>query len=38
MGVIIPASEISKAPLLKVEAIEGPDLEKLKSKSFQMNA
>lgn len=38
MGVVIPTSEIAKAPLLKVEALEGPEAASLKETGFQMNA
>lgn len=37
-GVVIPLSEIAKAPMLHVEAIEGPDLNALAKKEFDMNA
>lgn len=38
VGVIIPLTEIPKAPMLHVCAIEGPDLDALFKKEFDMNA
>jgi hypothetical protein len=38
MGVIIPITEIAKASILRVEALEGPAVTSLREKCFEMNA
>ena len=38
MGAVVPTSEISKAPLLHIEMIEGPDLPNLQPSVLEVNA